>query len=201
MAGGLGLVGLPAGWTQPDPLAGSGAGGGRTADLELGRRLAALAAGRKRDDASLPCSLLHFPAACRVALCRPAPGRCSDSSGSRSSAVTAATTPTTVAAGPPAFLAEVKRMEFGDKDFSAGPDDALLSLGNTVCEGLSDSGLNFGRVVQGLTQSDAHPTTEGAPGSHWPSCDTSARNTLRLSHEPEGITRPGCRSAEEPNHV
>jgi hypothetical protein len=87
---------------------------------------------------------------------------CSDSSGGESTATTAATTATTVAAGPPAFLAEVKQMEFGSKDLSGGPDDALLSLGNTVCEGLSDGGLNFGRVVQGITQSDAHPTTEEA---------------------------------------
>jgi hypothetical protein len=65
-----------------------------------------------------------------------------------------------LAAGPPAFLAEVRAMDFGDKDMASASDDALLEVGNMVCEGLGEQNLDFGRVVQVIVQTDAHPTTE-----------------------------------------
>jgi hypothetical protein len=79
---------------------------------------------------------------------------------------TAATTTTvaattTTAAGPAAFVAEARAMNFGNKDFATATDDQLLELGNVVCEGLG-SGLDFGRIAQGLGQTDAKPTTEEA---------------------------------------
>jgi hypothetical protein len=63
-------------------------------------------------------------------------------------------------------------MEVGDKDFSAGPDDALLSLDNTVCEGLSDSGLNFGRVSKASPNLTPIRPQKRPPRSHRPPCDT-----------------------------
>jgi len=51
-------------------------------------------------------------------------------------------------------------MTFGTKDLAAASDEELLRLGKVVCDGLGIEGLGFGRVVQRLVQSEAHPTTE-----------------------------------------
>jgi hypothetical protein len=65
-------------------------------------------------------------------------------------------------AGPVAFVAEARAMTFGTKDLAAASDGELLRLGKVVCEGLGIEGLGFGRVVQRLVQSEAHPTTAEA---------------------------------------
>jgi Protein of unknown function (DUF732) len=65
-------------------------------------------------------------------------------------------------AGPVAFVAEARAMTFGAKDLAAASDGELLRLGKVVCEGLGIEGLGFGRVVQRLVQSEAHPTTAEA---------------------------------------
>ncbi len=59
--------------------------------------------------------------------------------------------------GPQAFLDYAHGASFGKKDFATASDDALLTVGGTACDGLAD-GLPFGRVVQGLLQTDAKPT-------------------------------------------
>jgi Protein of unknown function (DUF732) len=68
-------------------------------------------------------------------------------------------------AGPAAFVAEARAMTFGTKDLAAASDGELLRLGRVVCEGLGIEGLGFGRVVQRLVQSEAHPTTTEARAS------------------------------------
>jgi hypothetical protein len=45
---------------------------------------------------------------------------------------------------------------------AAASDGELLRLGKVVCDGLGIEGLGFGRVVQRLVQSEAHPTTTEA---------------------------------------
>ncbi len=75
-------------------------------------------------------------------------------------AASATASPTPVA-GPATFLEQAHAMDFGKKDFASAPDDALLELGNGTCEGF-DSGLSYGRVVQGYTSSDAGATPEQA---------------------------------------
>ena len=63
-------------------------------------------------------------------------------------------------AGPVPFVTEARAMTFGTKDLAAASDEELLRLGKVVCDGLGIEGLGFGRVVQRLVQSEAHPTTE-----------------------------------------
>ena len=53
-------------------------------------------------------------------------------------------------------------MTFGIRDLAAASDEELLRLGKVVCDGLGIEGLGFGRVVQRLVQSEAHPTTTEA---------------------------------------
>jgi hypothetical protein len=53
-------------------------------------------------------------------------------------------------------------MDFGNKDMASADDKGLLEVGNTVCEGFSEQNLDFGRLVQALVETDAHPTTEQA---------------------------------------
>jgi Protein of unknown function (DUF732) len=65
-------------------------------------------------------------------------------------------------AGSGAFVAEARAMTFGTKDLAAASDGELLRLGKVVCQGLGIEGLGFGRVVQRLVQSEAHPTTTEA---------------------------------------
>jgi Protein of unknown function (DUF732) len=75
----------------------------------------------------------------------------------------ATTTSSAIAtAGPVTFVAEARAMTFGNKDLAAASDGELLRLGKVVCEGLGIEGLGFGRVVQRLVQSEAHPTTTEA---------------------------------------
>ena len=83
--------------------------------------------------------------------------------GSKSPGAAAVPTPSTSrpAPGPTAFLAFAHTLNFGTKDFASAPDDNLLSLGNSVCEGLTN-GLTFAKVTQGLIESDAHPSTAEA---------------------------------------
>jgi hypothetical protein len=74
-----------------------------------------------------------------------------------------ATTSSSMAtAGPGPFVAEARAMTFGTKDLAAASDEELLRLGKVVCDGLGIEGLGFGRVVQRLVQSEAHPTTAEA---------------------------------------
>ena len=65
-------------------------------------------------------------------------------------------------AGPAAFVAEARVMIFGTKDLAAASEGELLRVGKVVCEGLGIEGLGFGRVVQRLVQSEAHPTATAA---------------------------------------
>jgi hypothetical protein len=53
-------------------------------------------------------------------------------------------------------------MTFGSKDLAAASAGELLRLGKVVCDGLGIEGLGFGRVVQRLVRSEAHPTTTEA---------------------------------------
>jgi Protein of unknown function (DUF732) len=64
--------------------------------------------------------------------------------------------------GSVTFVAEARAMSFGSKDLAAASAGELLRLGRIVCEGLGIEGLGFGRVVQRLVQSEAHPTTTEA---------------------------------------
>jgi hypothetical protein len=64
--------------------------------------------------------------------------------------------------GPIRFVAEARAMTFGSKDLAAASDEELLRLGKVVCDGLGIEGLGFGRVVQRLVRSEAHPTTTEA---------------------------------------
>ena len=74
-----------------------------------------------------------------------------------------ATTSSSIAtAGPGTFVAEARAMTFGTKNLAAASDGELLRLGKVVCDGLGIEGLGFGRVVQRLVQSEAHPTTTEA---------------------------------------
>jgi hypothetical protein len=83
-----------------------------------------------------------------VALVAAVAGCSSGSDSDRGAAVATTALPTTtLAAGPPAFLSEVRAMEFGDKDMASGSDDVLLEIGNMVCEGLGEQNPGFGRVV------------------------------------------------------
>ena len=74
-----------------------------------------------------------------------------------------ATTSSSIAtAGPVPFVTEARAMTFGTKDLAAASDEELLRLGKVVCDGLGIEGLGFGRVIQRLVQSAAHPTTTEA---------------------------------------
>jgi hypothetical protein len=74
-----------------------------------------------------------------------------------------ATTSSSIATpGAGRFVAEARAMPFGAKDLAAASDGELLRLGKVVCDGLGIEGLGFGRVVQRLVQSEAHPTTTEA---------------------------------------
>jgi hypothetical protein len=64
--------------------------------------------------------------------------------------------------GPIRFVAEARAMTFGSKDLAAASDEELLRLGKVVCDGLGIEGLGFGRVLQRLVRSEAHPTTTEA---------------------------------------
>ena len=51
-------------------------------------------------------------------------------------ATDATTTSSTPAAGPGRYIAEVRAMSFGTKEFAAASDEDLLRLGMVVCDGL-----------------------------------------------------------------
>ena len=68
------------------------------------------------------------------------------------------TAPSVTTAGPAAFVTEARAMPFGTKDLAAASDGELLRVGKLVCDGLGIHGLDYGRVVQRLVQSDACPT-------------------------------------------
>jgi hypothetical protein len=93
-------------------------------------------------------------------------GACSDGDGDSESAsgtTTGGTTTTAPGPGLPSFLAEVRAMDFGNKDMadpSPEAQDALIELANLVCEGIPDIG--YGRVVQGIVESDAKPSPQEA---------------------------------------
>jgi hypothetical protein len=92
-------------------------------------------------------------------LTAPAAGCSTESDDSTADATTSSSMAT---AGPVDFVAEARAMTFGTKDLAAASDEELLRLGRVVCEGLGIEGLGFGRVVQRLVQSEAHPTTTEA---------------------------------------
>ena len=74
-----------------------------------------------------------------------------------------ATTPSSIATAEAGrFVAEARAMAFGTKNLAAASDGELLRLGKVVCDGLGIEGLGFGRVVQRLVQSEAHPMTTEA---------------------------------------
>ena len=51
---------------------------------------------------------------------------------------------------------------FGTKGLAAASNAELLRVGKVVCDGLGIEGVGFGRVIQRLVQSEAHPTTTEA---------------------------------------
>jgi Protein of unknown function (DUF732) len=92
-------------------------------------------------------------------LTAPAAGCSTERNDSTADATTASSIATP---GPGRFVAEARAMPFGTKDLAAASDGELLRLGKVVCDGLGIQGLGFGRVVQRLVQSEAHPTTTEA---------------------------------------
>ena len=92
-------------------------------------------------------------------LTAPAAG-CSAASDDSTADATASSSIATPGPGP--FVAEARAMTFGTKGLAAASNAELLRLGKVVCEGLGIEGLRFGRVVQRLVQSEAHPTTTEA---------------------------------------
>ncbi len=86
---------------------------------------------------------------------------CGGSEGQQASPTTAATTTTAPAPGLPRFLAEVRQAGLGDKDLAdPASQNAVVELGNTICDGIDDFG--YGRVVQVVADSDSKPTPEEA---------------------------------------
>ena len=65
--------------------------------------------------------------------------------------VTASPTPVS---GPAAFMADVAKVGFGDKDTT---DQTFLTVGNKTCEGFND-GISYGDQVSVYLESDAKPT-------------------------------------------
>jgi hypothetical protein len=92
-------------------------------------------------------------------LAAPAAGCSAESDDSTADATTSSSIAT---AGPGPFVAEARAMTFGTKNLAAASDGELLRLGKVVCDGLGIEGLGFGRVVQRLMQSEAHPKTTQA---------------------------------------
>jgi hypothetical protein len=92
-------------------------------------------------------------------LTAPAAGCSTENNDSKADATTSSSIAT---AGPVPFVTEARAMTFGTKDLAAASDEELLRLGKVVCDGLGIDGLGFGRVVQRLVQSEAHPTTTEA---------------------------------------
>jgi hypothetical protein len=70
--------------------------------------------------------------------------------------------PSVTMTGTAAFVAEARAMTFGTKDLASASDEDLLKVGKLVCDGVGIHGLDFGRVVQRLVRTDAHPTTAEA---------------------------------------
>ena len=73
-----------------------------------------------------------------------------------------ATTSSIATTGPGPFVAEARALIFGTKNLAAASTGELLRLGKVVCDGLGTEGVGFGRVIQRLMQSEAHPTTTEA---------------------------------------
>jgi hypothetical protein len=90
----------------------------------------------------------------------PGAGCGQDSDNSPGEATT--TSPSAATASSTAFVAEVRTMTFGTKDFAAASAGELLRLGRVVCDGLGIDGVNFRGVVERLVRSEAHPTTAEA---------------------------------------
>jgi hypothetical protein len=91
------------------------------------------------------------------------------SSGSDSATPTATTSlaVTTRPAPEATFLAQVKALEFGNKDLAGTPDDDLLALGRSVLDALDaaiavDETTALQTVIQGIVDSDARPTAAQA---------------------------------------
>jgi hypothetical protein len=79
-------------------------------------------------------------------------------------------TPTpTPAAGPAAFLADIRRVGFGDKE-TEGYDTKWLNVGNQACMGMQ-TGLSYGQAVQAYLETPAKPTQEQA--------ETMARSAIK----------------------
>ena len=92
-------------------------------------------------------------------LTAPAAGCSAESDDSTADASTSSSIAT---AGPGPFVAEARAMTFGSKNLATAAAGELLRLGKVVCDGLGIEGLGFGRVVQRLVRSEAHPTTTEA---------------------------------------
>jgi Protein of unknown function (DUF732) len=72
------------------------------------------------------------------------------------------TSPSVATARSTSFVAEVRTMTFGSKDFAAASAGELLRLGRVVCDGLGIEGVGFRRVAERLVRSEAQPTTAEA---------------------------------------
>lgn len=67
-------------------------------------------------------------------------------------------TPTPTQHGPDAFTSWLRGQgTFGSKVLEHETDDKLIELGNIACDGFGQ-GLTYGREVQALAESVAHPT-------------------------------------------
>ena len=86
---------------------------------------------------------------------------CSEASNDKPAGPTTTAASVTVA-GAGAFVAEARALTFGTRDLASASDSELLKVGKLVCDGLGIHRLDFGRVVQRLVRSDAHPTTTEA---------------------------------------
>lgn len=85
-----------------------------------------------------------------ISACSAGPG---DAASTPSPAAPAVTT-TTPAPGPDAFLADVAKSGFGNKDET---DPAFISVGNQTCEAFND-GVSYGDQLTAYETSDANPT-------------------------------------------
>lgn len=65
-------------------------------------------------------------------------------------------------AGPERFLAKVRAIGFGSKDFANATDAQLLKVGQTVCNGFGPDGVGYQDEVLAFVQNSAHPTTHQA---------------------------------------
>ena len=90
------------------------------------------------------------------------PGAGCSEEGDNSPVEATTTSPSAASARSTSFVAEVRAMTFGSKDFAAASAGELLRLGRVVCDGLGIEGVGFRRVAERLVRSEAHPTTAEA---------------------------------------